>query len=373
MIIKKRVLMVDHSYHKKTGSSQFFSKLLSTRYDLEMAYDESWKEGHEELNLEFADERYHAVIFFQSISAQMLQQVKCNNIIYVPMYDGVHGLGLDYWNNFRNIKILSFSSTLYKYLNAEGFNVVHFQYFPKPKDFNIVEDKKVFFWSRVSAINWNVIKKLFNEEDIKGIHIHKAVDPWHEFIMPMQEDEERFNITYSNWFETRAEYYECLKNQSIYISPRLYEGIGFSFLEAMAMGKVIVSVDNPTMNEYIVHGKNGLLFSIDDLKPVKIKDIKQLQINSYNTIVNGRKLWEASIPSMLDYIEDISTIANMNVIQTSDESQGFVRAEANKTEYINKVGKISEILICIKKFIKKLIKCLMPYGLVRIYQKYLKK
>nr|WP_241407662.1 glycosyltransferase family 4 protein [Clostridium beijerinckii] len=191
--------------------------------------------------------------------------------------------------------------------------------------------------------------------------------------MPTQEDEERFNIVYSDWFETRAEYYECLKKQSIYISPRLYEGIGFSFLEAMAMGKVIVSVDNATMNEYIVHGKNGILFSIDDVKPIKFEDIKQLQLNSYNTIVQGRKKWEESIPSMLDYIEDFNIIDNINVIQQTEETQKFSGVNASRTENVSKLSKTLQKLMRIKRLIKKIIKCLMPYGLVRIYQKYIKK
>lgn len=370
MNIKKKVLMIDHSYHKKTQSSLFFSKLLDEQFDLEIQYDESWREENgEELNLEFADEMYSAVIFFQSISAQMMHQVKCKNIIYVPMYDGVHGLGLDYWDNFRNIKILSFSSTLYNYLKAEGFNVEYFQYFPRSKDLNIVEDKRVFFWSRVNAINWNVVKKLLGEEDIQGVHIHKAIDPSHEFTKPAQEDEEGFNISYSDWFETKSEYYECLKKQSMYISPRLYEGIGFSFLEAMAMGKVVISVDNPTMNEYIVHGENGLLFSIDDIKPIMIEDIKLLQVNAYNTIVDGRKQWEDNIPRMLDYIENANILVNVDIVQPINESEEFIAEEGGRIELINKPSKKMGIAAPIKKIIK----CLMPYGMVRIYQKYLKK
>lgn len=344
--------MIDHSYHKKTGSSSFFFKILEQRYKSEIIYDESWKKGNNlELNLEFIDDKYEAVIFFQSISTNMLKQVKCKNIIYVPMYDGIKDLGLDYWYEYKDIKILSFSKTLYNYLKPYGFNVMHVQYFPTvANELEIVEQKKVFFWARINEINWDIVKKILDKTNIESVHIHKAIDPEHKFIMPSKEDEKTFNIKYSEWFKTKEDYLQCLKNNSIYIAPRLYEGIGFSFLEAMAMGKVVIGADNPMMNEYIHNGKNGFLFSINDINPVNIEEIKKMQLNAYTTIVEGRKRWEVSIPSMLDFIESIDLIK----------------------ENYNKLLREKIIVFRIRKYIKKVIKCIIPYGIVRLYEKYYK-
>ena len=55
-------------------------------------------------------------------------------------------------------------------------------------------------------------------------------------------------------------YAPALRRAGIYFAPRLYEGIGISFLEAMAMGKAVVAPDNPTMNEYVTHNVNGFLY-----------------------------------------------------------------------------------------------------------------
>jgi Glycosyltransferase len=346
----KKVIMIDHSYHKKTNSSSFFSTLLQERFELRILYDESWK-GEDYLNLEFIDDGYDAVIFFQSISMQMVNQVKCKNIIYVPMYDGVYDCDMEYWYNFKNIKILSFSKTLYDKLKPYGFDIMHVQYFPKANELKLVNEQNVFFWSRVNEINWNVVKTLISKTNISSVHIHKAVDPEQQFMQPDLLDEKNFNITYSEWFNTREDYYKCLEEKSMYIAPRLYEGIGFSFLEAMAMGKVVIAVDHPMMNEYIVHGENGFLFSIDNIQPIEIKDIKMLQMNAYNTIVEGRERWKSSIVDILNFIEEPIKIEN-NIM--------------NKME-------VECVLFKIKKTIKKIIKCLMPYGLVRIYQKYYKK
>ncbi len=342
--------MIDHSYHKKTGSSSFFSKILEEEYQVEIIYDESWKnENYEKLNLTFADDRYVAVIFFQSISTSMIKEVKCKNIIYVPMYDAIKEHGLDYWYEYKDIKILSFSKTLYNYLKPYGFNVMHVQYFPKVVNtIEILDLKKVFFWARINEINWDVVKKLLEEIEIESVHIHRAIDPGQKFIMPSKDDERIFNIKYSSWFKTKKEYLDCLKSNSIYIAPRLYEGIGFSFLEAMAMGKVVIGVDNPMMNEYIRNGENGFLFSVNDINPIRIKDVKKLQINAYNTIVEGRRKWESSIPNMLNFI------ANTNLIRKN----------------YNKLLMEKIVFIKIKRYVKKIVKCMLPYGIIMIYEKY---
>ncbi|NRY60536.1 glycosyltransferase [Clostridium beijerinckii] len=351
-MLKKKVIMIDHSYHKKTGSSSFFSKILDEKYKVEIIYDESWEKGsNTELDLKFIDDRYEAVIFFQSINTNMLRQVKCKNIIYVPMYDAIKDFDLDYWYDYKDIKILSFSKTLYDYLKPYGFNVMLVQYFPKAaNEFKIIEEKKVFFWARIHEINWNIVKNLIKEMNVESVHIHKAIDPEQGFIFPSIEDEKMFNIKYSDWFKTKEEYFECLKKNSIYIAPRLYEGIGFSFLEAMSMGKIVIGIDNPMMNEYIENNKNGFLFSINNIKSIHIKDIKELQINSYITIVEGRKKWEASIPYMLDFIGSVKTVRKND----------------------NKLLRRKIIFIIIKKWIKKIIKCVIPYGIVRAYERYYK-
>ena len=47
---------------------------------------------------------------------------------------------------------------------------------------------------------------------------------------------------------------------NVYFAPRLEEGIGQTFLEAIRWGRCVVAADNRTINEYIIHGVNGLLY-----------------------------------------------------------------------------------------------------------------
>jgi glycosyltransferase involved in cell wall biosynthesis len=47
------------------------------------------------------------------------------------------------------------------------------------------------------------------------------------------------------------------------MAPRRYEGIGMAFLEAMAMEMCVVAENQSTANEYILSGKNVILYGGD--------------------------------------------------------------------------------------------------------------
>lgn len=68
--------------------------------------------------------------------------------------------------------------------------------------------------------------------------------------------------------QTRCFFGNAINEKAIFIAPRDYEGIGLSFLEAMAMGKAVVGVNNPTMNEYIADGKIKYFFDLDNIKEI---------------------------------------------------------------------------------------------------------
>lgn len=138
--------------------------------------------------------------------------------------------------------------------------------------------------------------------EIDHIHLHKAMDPMQSFIKPDEETEKK--ITYSEWFDTADEMRSIMQESAFYIAPRQYEGIGMSFLEAMAMGRCVVAPDYPTMNEYIKDGENGILYNLDDIKPVTIDDVRRIQKNAYNYITNGYNEWTSRKQEILKWIEE---------------------------------------------------------------------
>jgi FkbM family methyltransferase len=298
----KKIVYVSHSYHHKTKSTTFLIDYLKEFFDVEVVLDESWL-GKSFPDLSFVDESYLGIIFFQLLPPkEIVEDIKNDNIIYFPMYDFSGENSLEYWSQYKNLKIVNFSKTLHNKLKKWSLESVYLQYFPKISDFISGENREVFFWQRLSHININIIVKLFKNKKV-NIHLHKAVDPGQEFVLPTKEQEKKYSITYSDWFETKLEMLDVIKQKGIYIAPREYEGIGMSFLEAMAMGKAVISVDNPTMNEYIENGVNGYLFDLKNPKEIDLSNITQVQKNTYEFMKNGFKEWEKNKKLIIDFIK----------------------------------------------------------------------
>jgi glycosyltransferase involved in cell wall biosynthesis len=269
---------------------------------VEVISDESWL-GKPFPDLSFIDESYLGVVFFQLLpSEDILKIIKNNNIIYFPMYDQNGRLGFNFWNKYYGLKVINFSSTLHRKLVKWGLDSMHIQYFPKPQEFMPGNNNAVFFWQRLTEINIDIISKLFGSDNIR-IHIHRAIDPNHRFQQPSAEQERKFQITYSDWFETREDMIDIIRHKGIYIAPREFEGIGLSFLEAMSMGKSVVAVDNPTMNEYIQPGETGYLFDLNNPKEIDFSNIEQVQKNTYDYMKNGYEYWEREKHNIIDFIE----------------------------------------------------------------------
>ncbi len=299
----KKIVYVGHSYHNKTKSTAFLIDYLREFYEVEVILDESWR-GNGELypDLSFIDDSYLAVLFFQNLpNENLLKNIKNENIVFFPMYDGV-GHDYDYWGGLHALKIINFSKTLHEKLIKWGFESIAVQYFPESQTFIPGKKDEVFFWQRLTKMNIDVIEKLFGDEKIE-MHIHKAIDPNQEFKQPNDEQENKFKITYSDWFETREEMWDLIKQKGIYIAPRELEGIGMSFLEAMAMGKAVIAVDNPTMNEYIKHGENGYLFNLKNPKKIDLSNIEKVQKNAYNFMREGFINWGKERKHIIEFIE----------------------------------------------------------------------
>ena len=301
----KKIAYIGHSYHLKTQSTAFLINYLKKFYDVELIADENWQgKGDEYPNLSHIDNSYLAVIFFQNLPGpEVVNNIKNENLIFFPMYDATSTWDYTVWRKYRKLRIANFSSTLHKKLLRWGFESMAVQYFPKPLEFVKGKKNTVFFWQRLTFMNINVITKLFGTEKVR-IHLHRTVDPpAQQFIQPSPEDEKKFGITYSDWFETREEMLGTIKQKEIYVAPREYEGIGLSFLEPMAMGKAVVAVNNPTMNEYIKDGETGYLFDLSNPKEINLSNMDKVQRKTYKYMCDGYKRWEKDKHLIIDFIE----------------------------------------------------------------------
>lgn len=307
-----RLAFIDHSFHKQSTATRFLIDLLKNYYHVDIYWDNLWK-GEKNLSLRrLRKNNYDIIIFFQMMNYKPdeLKSIGCDNIVLIPMYDGCFHMRISdaRWKTFRPFKIINFSRSLHNRLIKLGLNSKCFQYFIPPEfDRDLSKPGfstlKGFFWQRTSSVTWNHVKELIQNYPFSSFHIHKAIDPpGFDFVEPTREEKEKYGITISDWFEKWEDYFKLLKEANVFFAPRDYEGIGMSFLEAMAMGKCVVAPDNPTMNEYITDGENGFLYDLENPSPIDFSRAESIAGNARAYVERGYNNWLNSITELLPFI-----------------------------------------------------------------------
>lgn len=136
-----------------------------------------------------------------------------------------------------------------------------------------------------------------------SFHIHLATDPGTPAPqLPSAEEIAKHRITTSTWFENKADLYALMERANVYFAPRVEEGIGQSFLEAMGRGQCVVAPNQGTMNEYILPGVNGLLFDIHNPQPLDFSEVARLGARARESTIAGRAAWEAAEEDLVRFI-----------------------------------------------------------------------
>jgi hypothetical protein len=96
-----KIAFIDHSYHKKTQSSEFFAKLLFPEADVEIWWDDSWSGVESDYIDEVESRQYDLVIVWQMefVARDLARRARLNpslHVLFVPMWDSCQGLGEDY-------------------------------------------------------------------------------------------------------------------------------------------------------------------------------------------------------------------------------------------------------------------------------------
>ena len=133
------------------------------------------------------------------------------------------------------------------------------------------EPLSAFFWERRPNHEPTLqrVVRLCGELGVTSLHLHAAPDLGQQVGQRLSRPEtfvmDDVEVTTSRWFEDRSALDKVVERAHFFFAPRALEGIGMSFLEAMARGQIVVAPDHPTMNEYIRHRTTGILYDFDDL------------------------------------------------------------------------------------------------------------
>lgn len=300
----KKMIYLGHNYHLKTKSNQFLFELFKQEYDISFVSYDPYEKKY--VGLEEAQKQKYDVLLTWQLMPMMsflTSNFTFRQGVVFPMYDFVITRPYDPWPQYRGFKIINFCRKMHDELIKRGYDSHYIQYFPQPMETaNEGDIKSVFFWQRMEQINIHVVQKLFADKDIEHIHIHKAMDPEQKFTEPDEDIKKK--VDYSEWLSSVSDVHSLMEKSAYYIAPRLYEGIGMSFLEAMAMGRCVIAPDTPTVNEYITNGVNGILYDLADVKPFSAADIRSIQKNAKDTIVQGYQRWEQEKANILKWMQE---------------------------------------------------------------------
>jgi glycosyltransferase involved in cell wall biosynthesis len=304
---KTKIVYIDHAYHQHTKSTQFFVDILSTEGDVSIIWDKS----HESVDSEFDMSAVNAlmpdvIVIFQSEKAAMACALsEYTEVFFIPMYDSVMHASADFWDNIKRCKVINFSLTTYNECILNNIDSIYVQYFKKPEPLIEIESSKsktAFFWQRRETPNINIIRPFLKRLRVKNLLFHNVPDPGVVVKrMPSFLDRIKYSIKETHWFKSAQEFKTHINKSGVYFAPRLEEGIGMSFLEALQKGQCVIAPDRGTMNEYITNGVNGILYSETSVMLENIKP-DQLRINAIRSSVNGYKRWQDGIKDILRFI-----------------------------------------------------------------------
>lgn len=256
---KPTLAFIDHSFHKKTGSSAFLHELFRESFEVSEYWDESWA-GGPAISAETING--HDYVFYMQVMSSISELAKVKiPIIWAPMYDGTK-FNYPYWKIIasHNVKILSFSKKISAWCSRFLIPTLSVQYYYiKPGAIPNVQGNHVLFWYR-GGITFDNIRKIISAKQVDSFTLIVSPDVKKDMLKLSESDMFEYKILRIDGFLSRKEYIELLEKSSIFIAPRKKEGIG-AFTEALALGKCVIAYDDATHNEYITHGVDGLLFT----------------------------------------------------------------------------------------------------------------
>jgi hypothetical protein len=159
-----------------------------------------------------------------------------------------------------------------------------------------------FLWYRRRDIPPEAAFALTAGTRFASIAIHDAPDPGHAAPLPDAPPPHVGALVRTAWSPDGRAFAQALRDANVFFAPRPMEGIGLAFLEAMAAGLCVVAPDAPTMNEYISHGRNGLLHAPGSRAPLDFAHAREIGARARQDIAAGRARWEAAVPALLDFL-----------------------------------------------------------------------
>lgn len=293
------ILFVDHETHLKTHSADFFLDILRESFEVKtFYYKKTYHFSIPDENVAWAD----VIILWEFLYNRYDLGIPGKQCIFIPMYDNEWGSKWQ-WKRIAasSMPIISFCEAITNHAKKHGVkNILDLHYFPNPADLpqERSEHKRVFLWER-------------------GEITRSAA----ESILPPSEGY-TFDVKKANEFISKEEYLYRLSKCEIAIAPRMKEGIGMAFLEAMAMGKCVVANNDATMNEYIDDGQTGILRNFKKRQlPIRSDEISKVCTNIKTAARIAYMRWIEDREKINPFIEVAAKLQPLSIGSAKDRLQ----------------------------------------------------
>ncbi len=303
---RRKLLLLDLAYHEHSGSTVFMLELLGRRFDVTRVYTDVGRDDIEAYRALIAEHKPDILFFLQVYcNADIMAELGLPGI-WMPMYDNVNKR---FDNRFVDAArvgqaMAAFSRAHGEFAEFWDLPNIVLQYFPEPSpapDFEVGNDRALI-WYRGGVMPAEAAPALLGIPNLKVVIKH---DPDPYYINAKRDDGELapYIERVVEGFLPKEEYNALVASCGIYVAPRKAEGIGLSFLEAMARGACVVAYDAPTMNEYIEHGKNGWLFGSGNSEQLSAGKVVAIRRAAHESVVQGRDRWKSQEGQFLDFID----------------------------------------------------------------------
>jgi len=297
------VAFLANSYHlQKTKSTDFLIALLREWFGVVAVIP------HKEAWAQLPGTRWDLIVVFQHLyDPRELEAFGAQKVVIVPMYDDCPQ-EREFWDRYRGFQVLSFSKTLGALLEDWGDDLLTVQYWQPVSQKPVSQDAGLrgFFWPRTRDLGWGHLVPLLEGARWESFHLH-VTNPEGSASLPDENQRRAWNVQQTAWFDDPVDYLKAVSEATVFFAPRRYEGIGQAVLEALGLGLCVVAPDLPTMNEYIHHGVNGLLFDPDHPRPLDWSQAALCGTRARESAVAGRQRWEQSLVSLRAFLETPAT------------------------------------------------------------------
>jgi hypothetical protein len=305
---RQKLLLFDHACHASTQSARFFNDVMASGFDLTVhTYDRFYRCG---VPLKTA-QTYDFLVYFEFLPGRLQLFYPHTRSIYVPMYDNEWGSKWR-WRRLAlaGIPIVSFCSRVSQFARAHGITrCLDVRFFPDPAPFiDMAGDPQiVLLWER-GQISFETVKALFRPHDLKKVILLRHPEERLSYRPISESDILAYHVDIVDTsFLPFRQYLEVMRPAGTVIAPRKREGIGMAFLEAMAMRKCVIGHQDATMDEYIKHGHNGLLFDADAPRPISIDEVIRIHKNLPDPATHYAR-WTEDRSKIVPFIQATSQI-----------------------------------------------------------------